>query len=97
MQEAAALVRELGEQGKAAAVTRTSADTNTALKTAPPEKAPQLVLMVKNPTQSKKAMQEMQKTWVQSLGLEDPLEKGMATHFSILSWKIPCTEEPSEP
>ena len=33
-------------------------------------------------------------TWVRSLGWEDPLEKGMATHFSILSWKIPSTEEP---
>ena len=33
--------------------------------------------------------------WVQSLGWEDPLEHGMATHSSILSWKIPWTEEPS--
>ena len=31
----------------------------------------------------------MQETWVQSLGWEDPLEEGMATHFSILSWRIP--------
>ena len=31
----------------------------------------------------------MQKTWVQSLGLEDPLEKGMATHSGILAWEIP--------
>ena len=31
---------------------------------------------------------------VLSLGLEDPLEKGMATHFNILAWKIPWTEEP---
>ena len=30
-------------------------------------------------------------TWVQSLGWEDPLEKGMATHFSILAWRIPWT------
>ena len=37
----------------------------------------------------------MQKTRVQSLGLEDPLEKGMATHSSILVWTIPWTEEPS--
>ena len=35
-----------------------------------------------------------QETWVRSLGLEDPLEKGMATHSSILSWRIPWTEEP---
>ena len=36
----------------------------------------------------------MQETWVQSLGWEDPLEKGMATHSSILAWRIPWTEEP---
>ena len=36
----------------------------------------------------------MQETQVQSLGGEDPLEKGMATHSSILAWKIPWTEEP---
>ena len=39
-------------------------------------------------------MQETQETWVQSLGQEDPLEKEMATHFSIVAWKIPWTEEP---
>ena len=43
--------------------------------------------MVKNPP----AMQEIQ---VQSLGQEDPLEKRMATHSSILAWRIPWTEEP---
>ena len=32
-------------------------------------------------------------TWVQSLGWEDPLEEGMATHSNILAWKIPWTEE----
>ena len=32
--------------------------------------------------------------WVQSLGWEDPLEKGMVTHSSILGWRIPWTEEP---
>ena len=36
----------------------------------------------------------MQETWVQSLGQEDPLEKGMATHSSALAWRIPWTEEP---
>ena len=36
----------------------------------------------------------MQETWVRSLGREDPLEKGRATHSSILAWKIPWTEEP---
>ena len=40
------------------------------------------------------AIQEPQKTWVQSLGQEDPLEKEMATHSSILAWRIPWTEEP---
>ena len=41
-----------------------------------------------------KNLPEMQETWVQSLGQEDPLEKGMATHSSILAWRIPWTEEP---
>ena len=36
----------------------------------------------------------MQETWVQSLGPEDPLEKGMATHSNILDWRIPWTEKP---
>ena len=36
----------------------------------------------------------MQETPVQSLGQEEPLETGMATHFSILAWRIPWTEEP---
>ena len=36
----------------------------------------------------------MQETQVLSLGREDPLEKGMATHSSILAWRIPWTEEP---
>ena len=35
----------------------------------------------------------VQETWVRSLGQEDPLEKGMATHSSILAWRIPWTEE----
>ena len=35
----------------------------------------------------------MQETWVQFLGLEDPLEEEMATHSSILAWKIPWMEE----
>ena len=46
--------------------------------------------MLKNPP----AMQELQETWVPSLGLEDPLEEGMATHSSILAWRISWTEEP---
>ena len=36
--------------------------------------------------------QEMKETQVQSLGLDDPLEKGMAAHSSFLIWRIPCTE-----
>ena len=47
-----------------------------------------LAQMVKN-------LPVMQKTWVGSLGREDPLEKGMDTHSSILAWRIPWTEEPS--
>ena len=39
-------------------------------------------------------MLEMQETWVQSLGREDPLEEEMATYCSILAWEIPWTEEP---
>ena len=41
-----------------------------------------------------KNLPTMQETWVQSMGQEDPLEKGMATHSSILAWRIPWTEEP---
>ena len=40
-----------------------------------------------------KCLPTMQKTWVQSLGWEAPLEKEMATHSSTLAWKIPWTEE----
>ena len=46
-----------------------------------------MVQMVKN-------LPAIQKTWIGSLGWEDPLEKGMATHSSILAWRIPWTEEP---
>ena len=45
-------------------------------------------------TQMVKNLPAMQETWVQSLGLEDPLEKGMAAHSNILAWEIPWTEEP---
>ena len=44
--------------------------------------------------QTVKNLPAMQENQVQSLGWEDPLEKGMATHFNILAWKIPWTEEP---
>ena len=46
---------------------------------------------VKNPP----AVQKPQETQVQSWGLEDPLDEGMTTHFSILAWRIPWTEEPA--
>ena len=49
--------------------------------------APLVAQTVKNPP-------AMQETWVRSLGQEDPLEKGMATHCSILALEIPWTEEP---
>ena len=45
--------------------------------------------MVKNPP-------AMQETWVQSLGQDDPLEKEMTNHSSILAWRIPQTEKPGE-
>ena len=41
-----------------------------------------------------KTLPAMQETWFQSLGQEDPLEKGMAAHSSILAWRIPWREEP---
>ena len=46
--------------------------------------------------QKVKNLPEMQEAWVQSLGQEDPLEKEMATHSSILAWETPWTEEPGE-
>ena len=49
---------------------------------------------LKNEEAIVKHLPTMQETWVQSLGGEDPLEKEMATHFSILAWRIPWTEEP---
>ena len=42
-----------------------------------------------------KNLPAMQEAWVQSLGQEDSLEEGMATHCRILDWRIPWTEEPS--
>ena len=53
----------------------------------PHETASLVTQTVKNPS-------AMQGTWVQSLGWEDPLEKGMATHSRIPAWRIPRTEEP---
>ena len=54
------------------------------------DRASQVALVVNNPP----AMQEWQETRVPSLGREEPLEEGMATHSSILAWRIPWTEEP---
>ena len=45
-------------------------------------------------TQMLKRLPAMQEIWVQSLGREDPLEKGMVTHSSILAWRISWIEEP---
>ena len=44
--------------------------------------------------QTVKSPPAMQKSWVRSLGQEEPLEEGMATHSSTLAWRIPWTEEP---
>ena len=44
--------------------------------------------------QSEQNLPATQETWVQFLGQENPLEEGMATHSSILAWRIPRTEEP---
>ena len=45
-------------------------------------------------TQVVKNLPAMRETWLPSLGWEDPLEEGMATHSTILAWRIPGTEEP---
>ena len=47
-------------------------------------------------TQTIKNLPAMRDTHVRSMGQEDPLEKGMATHSSILAWRIPWLEEPGE-
>ena len=52
--------------------------------------ASQVAQWVKNPPE----ILEMEETQVQSLGRENPLKEGMATHSSILMWRIPLTEEP---
>ena len=46
-------------------------------------------------TQMVKNLPALQETQVPPLGQEDPLEKGMGTHFSILAWRIPWTEDPT--
>ena len=52
-----------------------------------------LLLMASLVAQMVKNLPAMSEAWVQSLGLEDPLEKRMATHSRILAWRIPWTEE----
>ena len=44
--------------------------------------------------QTEKNLLAMRETWVRALGREDPLEEGMATHSTILAWRIPWTQEP---
>ena len=44
--------------------------------------------------QTVKSLPAMRETWLQSLGLEDPLEKEVATYSSTIAWKMPWTEEP---
>ena len=51
-------------------------------------------LVMDKEAQRLKRLPPMRETWVRSLGREDPLEKEMATHSSILAWRIPWTEEP---
>ena len=54
----------------------------------------EVVYMVSLVVEMVKNLPAMQETQVRSLSWEDPLEKGMATHSSILAWRIPWTEEP---
>ena len=58
------------------------------------QKPPQASLLASLGGSAVKKPPAMQETWVGSLGWEDPLEEGTATHSSILAWRIVCTEEP---
>ena len=51
------------------------------------------ITILRSPGSDSKSLPPMQETWVQSLGREDPLEKGMAIHSSILAWRISGTQE----
>ena len=53
-----------------------------------------MALEKRDDPQTVKNLPAILETWVQSLDWEDPLEEGMATHSSILAWRIPWTEEP---
>ena len=56
--------------------------------------SPEAELVASLVAQSLKRLPAMRETWVQSLGPKDPLEEDMATHFSILAWRIPWMEDP---
>ena len=68
------------------------ADKVIPMKTEPGFGSPQTCLLLV--AQMVKNLSALQETQAQSLSLEDPLEKGMATHSSILAWRIPWTGEP---
>ena len=53
-----------------------------------------MIIVIDIVSQRIKLLPAIHETWVLSLGWEDPLEKEMATHYSILAWRIPWTEEP---
>ena len=53
-----------------------------------------MILRASLVAQMEKSLPAVWETWVQSLGWEDPLEREMATHSSILAWRMPWTEEP---
>ena len=55
---------------------------------------PHYKIMVSLVAQTVKNLPAMRETQVRSLGQENPLEKGVATHANVLAWRIPCTEEP---
>ena len=53
-----------------------------------------MIIVIDIVSQRIKLLPAIHETWVLSLGWEDPLEKEMATHSSILAWRVPWTEEP---
>ena len=74
-----------------------SADKESACNAGDPSSIPRLPLLhswASPVAQTVKNLPAMWETWVRSLGWEDPLEKGTATHSSILAWRIPWTEKP---
>ena len=66
---------------------RTDGNKRTSARPVPPPVVIPVAQLVKNPP-------AVQRTWVPSLGREDPLEEGMETHSTVLAWRIPGTEEP---